>query len=148
MALSVAKHVYKQLSGNASLTDIVGERIYPGNVDGTPAFPFVVFDVETGEPDYTKDGDVTDHHTVTVYVLARHYMNELLPAAEAVRQALELQLASYPDYEVTEATLGSAVNGWDETLQSQTYTLTFSLTTETPVPVSCADGNEDNPEIV
>lgn len=148
MALSVAKHVYKQLSGSASLTDIVGERIYPVNVEGAPAFPFVVFDTQTGEPDYTKDGDVTDHHTVTCYVMARNYMDELLPAAEAVRTALELQLASYPDYEVTEATMESAIDGWEDALQCFTYTLTFSLTTETPVSVSCADGNEDNPENV
>jgi len=145
MALSVTKHIYKQLSESTALTSIVGTRIYPVNIpNGTPAFPFVVFDTQTGQPDYTKDGLSSDSHSVTVYVLARDYMSELLPAAEAVRSALELVAAEYPTFVVTECTLDSAVDGWDDTLQCYLYTLTFAITTENVPPL---EEDDDTPPL-
>lgn len=134
MALSVTKHIYKQLSESEALTSIVGDRIYPTNIlHGAPAFPFVVFDTQTGAPEYDKDGIVTDNHTITVYIVAREYMTELLPAAEAVRSALELVTAEYDTFSVISSMFEGGFDGWDEVLQSLAYTLTFSVETESNV---------------
>lgn len=129
MSLRIAQHIYQRLTDREDLMQLTEGRIDPVRVDGDK-WPAIIFDTQTGEPDYTKDGVASDTHTVTVYCMARQYMTELLPMAEAVREALELQEAEYEGFEVTECTMLGAEDDWNDALGVYQYTLMFSMTSE------------------
>ena len=54
-SLKVGKEIYSHLKENKSLTDIVGNKIYPIIVEKDTNYPFIVYKRSNVIPDYTKD---------------------------------------------------------------------------------------------
>ena len=50
------KQLYNFLSNEATITAIVGDRIYPQRVPTSDALPYLVFDIVGREVDYQQDG--------------------------------------------------------------------------------------------
>lgn len=128
MSLSIGRHVSAKLKQNEELTAIVGTRIFPVIMPQGTAFPFVEFETQTGNPEYTKDGVAGDYHTIVVNCVAKSY-EQSLDMAEAVREALELEVDEYDTFKVTDCRFDGCEDDYIPELDAFCATLTFSAET-------------------
>ena len=120
-SLKVGKEIYSHLKENKSLTDIVGNKIYPIIVEKDTNYPFIVYKRSNVIPDYTKDYHFKDYVIVDIICVSNHYV-ESVEIATLVRESLEDK--KYGD--INSIRLESA----DEDFIDDAYiqTLTFNLT--------------------
>ena len=120
-SLKVGKEIYSILSKNKSLTDIVGNKIYPIIVEKDTNYPFIVYKRSNVIPDYTKDYHFKDFVIVDIICVSNHYV-ESVEIATLVRESLEDK--KYGDI------VSIKLEGADEDFIDDAYiqTLTFNLT--------------------
>ena len=120
-SLKVGKEIYSHLKENKSLTDIVGNKIYPIIVEKDTNYPFIVYKRSNVIPDYTKDYHFKDDVIVDIICVSNHYV-ESVEIATLVRESLEDK--KYGD--IVSIRLESA----DEDFVDDAYiqTLSFNLT--------------------
>ena len=120
-SLKVGKEIYSILSKNKSLTDIVGNKIYPIIVEKDTNYPFIVYKRSNVIPDYTKDYHFKDDVIVDIICVSNHYV-ESVEIATLVRESLEDK--KYGDI------VSIKLEGADEDFIDDAYiqTLTFNLT--------------------
>ena len=120
-SLKVGKEIYSHLKENKSLTDIVGNKIYPIIVEKDTNYPFIVYKRSNVIPEYTKDYHFKDFVIVDIICVSNHYV-ESVEIATLVRESLEDK--KYGD--IVSIRLESA----DEDFIDDAYiqTLTFNLT--------------------
>ena len=87
-SLEVGKEIYSILSKNKSLTDKVGNKIYPIIVEKDTNYPFIVYKRSNVIPDYTKDYHFKDYVIVDIICVSNHYV-ESVEIATLVRESLE-----------------------------------------------------------
>ena len=87
-SLKVGKEIYSHLKENKSLTDIVGNKIYPIIVEKDTNYPFIVYKRSNVIPDYTKDYHFKDDVIVDIICVSNHYV-ESVEIASLVRESLE-----------------------------------------------------------
>ena len=87
-SLKVGKEIYSHLKENKSLTDIVGNKIYPIIVEKDTNYPFIVYKRSNVIPDYTKDYHFKDDVIVDIICVSNHYV-ESVEIATLVRESLE-----------------------------------------------------------
>lgn len=79
------------LKANTSLMALVdGDNIFPYVVNEKTKFPFLVYNIESKDPDYTKDGWAGDICNFSVISVSDDYANLQLIVAQ-VREAIELE---------------------------------------------------------
>lgn len=120
-SLEVGKEIYSILSKNKSLTDKVGNKIYPIIVEKDTNYPFIVYKRSNVIPDYTKDYHFKDDVIVDIICVSNHYV-ESVEIATLVRESLEDK--KYGDI------VSIRLEGADEDFIDDAYiqTLTFNLT--------------------
>lgn len=120
-SLEVGKEIYSILSKNKSLTDKVGNKIYPIIVEKDTNYPFIVYKRSNVIPDYTKDYHFKDDVIVDIICVSNHYV-ESVEIATLVRESLEDKRIG----DINSIRLESA----DEDFIDDAYiqTLTFNLT--------------------
>ena len=120
-SLKVGKEIYSHLKENKSLTDIVGNKIYPIIVEKDTNYPFIVYKRSNVIPDYTKDYHFKDDVIVDIICVSNHYV-ESVEIASLVRESLEDKRIG----DINSIRLESA----DEYFIDDAYiqTLTFNLT--------------------
>ena len=120
-SLKVGKEIYSHLKENKSLTDIVGNKIYPIIVEKDTNYPFIVYKRSNVIPDYTKDYHFKDYVIVDIICVSNHYV-ESVEIATLVRESLEDK--KYGDI------VSIRLEGADEDFIDDAYiqTLTFNLT--------------------
>lgn len=120
-SLKVGKEIYSYLKENKSLTDIVGNKIYPIIVEKDTNYPFIVYKRSNVIPDYTKDYHFKDDVIVDIICVSNHYV-ESVEIATLVRESLEDK--KYGDI------VSIRLEGADEDFVDDAYiqTLTFNLT--------------------
>ena len=120
-SLKVGKEIYSHLKENKSLTDIVGNKIYPIIVEKDTNYPFIVYKRSNVIPDYTKDYHFKDYVIVDIICVSNHYV-ESVEIASLVRESLEDKRIG----DINSIRLESA----DEDFVDDAYiqTLTFNLT--------------------
>lgn len=120
-SLKVGKEIYSHLKENKSLTDIVGNKIYPIIVEKDTNYPFIVYKRSNVIPDYTKDYHFKDYVIVDIICVSNHYV-ESVEIASLVRESLEDKRIG----DINSIRLESA----DEDFIDDAYiqTLTFNLT--------------------
>lgn len=120
-SLKVGKEIYSHLKENKSLTDIVGNKIYPIIVEKDTNYPFIVYKRSNVIPDYTKDYHFKDYVIVDIICVSNHYV-ESVEIATLVRESLEDKRIG----DINSIRLESA----DEDFIDDAYiqTLTFNLT--------------------
>ena len=87
-SLKVGKEIYSHLKENKSLTDKVGNKIYPIIVEKDTNYPFIVYKRSNVIPDYTKDYHFKDYVIVDIICVSNHYV-ESVEIASLVRESLE-----------------------------------------------------------
>ena len=123
MSLSISKYTFSKLSESESLTQLVGDRIYPISTKNATSFPFVLYKRSALTPAYTKDRYASgDSVTIEVIAASYNYSNSV-EVIEAARKALEGKRGKYDDFKVTGAKLIAA----DETFIQR---LTFEIETD------------------
>ena len=120
-SLKVGKEIYSHLKENKSLTDIIGNKIYPIIVEKDTNYPFIVYKRSNVIPDYTKDYHFKDYVIVDIICVSNHYV-ESVEIASLVRESLEDKRIG----DINSIRLESA----DEDFVDDAYiqTLTFNLT--------------------
>ena len=120
-SLEVGKEIYSILSKNKSLTDKVGNKIYPIIVEKDTNYPFIVYKRSNVIPDYTKDYHFKDDVIVDIICVSNHYV-ESVEIATLVRESLE-------DKRIGDI-ISIKLEGADEDFIDDAYiqTLTFNLT--------------------
>ena len=120
-SLKVGKEIYSHLKENKSLTDIVGNKIYPIIVEKDTNYPFIVYKRSNVIPEYTKDYHFKDYVIVDIICVSNHYV-ESVEIASLVRESLEDKRIG----DINSIRLESA----DEDFIDDAYiqTLTFNLT--------------------
>ena len=93
-AISVNKYIYRLLTEDAGLSNIVGNKIYPLIAEETTTFPFVIFKRTNLTANYTKDGCSGDEVEFSVSVAAQDYFTTV-EVMEKVRSILELHRDNY-----------------------------------------------------
>lgn len=140
MSLLIGRHVYWTLANDADVAELTEGRIYPLAAEqGISGRAWCTFEVQTTEPEYTKDGLVCDNHLVTVNCVSPTY-DEAIDLAEAVRRALDQNVVRYPEegFGISDASLRGGVEDYDKD-QGFVVTLTFDIESE---PVTASE--EDN----
>jgi len=100
MSISVGIAVYNILSTDtgtttsSGVTDYVGAKIYPIFAPDKTLAPFIVYDIKSVKPTYTKDRILYDEDTVIVYIVASDYGDGVL-TTDAVRNALDSKVGTF-----------------------------------------------------
>ncbi len=85
----IGKAIYSLLTADATVSGIVGTKVYPYLAVEDIAYPYIVYTEEALEPTDTKDG-VSELDTVTVQIeLYSETLTELNTLADAVRTELD-----------------------------------------------------------
>lgn len=86
--ISVLKSVYKLLVANEDLVAIVKNRMYPIIANENTTFPFITYQRDSINTEYTKDGKYCDNINISINIAATTY-NQSIEIAELVRTAVE-----------------------------------------------------------
>lgn len=87
-SISVNKRVYKILTSDKKLKEMVNGNIYPLVADESVKYPFVIFTKESANGEYSKDMLMYDNATLSVAIAANNYF-QTVDIAERVRALLE-----------------------------------------------------------
>lgn len=93
-AISVNKYIYKLLSEDAELNELVNSAIYPLIAEESTSFPFIIFRRTNLVTSYSKDGCAGDEVEFAVQVAAQDYFTTV-EIMERVRKILELHRDNY-----------------------------------------------------
>ncbi len=80
--IEIGKTIYTLLSANASLTNLIGNKIYPLVIPADEQLPVVVYERQ-GNNDSTKDGGAVNNINFDITILSENY-------AEAIRIAVTI----------------------------------------------------------
>jgi len=87
-SIKVGKEIYSLLNGNADLTALVSNKIYPIIVEKDTTYPFIVYKRSSIIPTYTKDFHLNDEVIVDIVCVSNSY-TESINVAGLVRNTLE-----------------------------------------------------------
>lgn len=88
--LSVLESVYTLLKKNTDLTNKIQDRMFPLIAKENTKNPFIVYQRESLEVNYCKDGIGNENTTVSINIVCDTY-TESVELAEIVRKSLELK---------------------------------------------------------
>jgi len=87
--MDIGKAIYKILNDNIAVSSMVGTRIAPNVMKQTSAFPFIVYDVSSDEPEGQKDSvALLDTANIMVSAYCKTY-SEASKLANYIRTALD-----------------------------------------------------------
>ena len=127
--MNIGKAVYGILSGTTAVTDIVGTKIFPEIAEQETAVPFVVYQVQSVQPEDTHDGpSKLDEVRVEVLCYDDAY-NGAADLASAVRGALDRVRGTYNGVNVESVQFNDVdfEIEYDPRRYSQVLTFTFRI---------------------
>lgn len=102
MSILIGLHIARALRKNQKVLERVEDRIFPLIVPaGVDKFPFIVYDMNGGSGDKTKDGTVDDAASVQVSIVAKTH-TEAISIGNEVRYALDGYCPTYDEFKVTQ----------------------------------------------
>lgn len=93
-SISVIKHIFRILSSDKTLNEIVGTKIFPIVADDDVKFPYIILERTSITPYTYKGGVGYDKATFQIKIADSDYINTI-NIAEKVRELLELRTSSY-----------------------------------------------------
>lgn len=129
MSVLIGLHIQERLSKNKKVTEKVGDRIFPiVATQGSPAYPFIIFDSSVSVADETKDGCSDEIASVVVSIFGKSY-GEALHIAHAVKKDLEHSEIGYQDFEVVESAFIRSEEDYNDELAAYIINLNFEFIT-------------------
>lgn len=126
-SILISKAIYKCLSENTALTDVVGSGIYPLSVDADVKFPFIVFRRSAIEPVSTKCGFAEDIVNFDVAVASLSYFQSLELANE-IRVTFEKSNIYSCDLHLEDVTLTDISESYEDNCFIQRLSFKCSVT--------------------
>ena len=127
--MNIGKAIYGILSGTTAVTDIVGTKIFPEIAEQETAVPFVIYQVQSVQPEDTHDGpSKLDEVRVEVLCYDDAY-NGAADLASAVRGALDRVRGTYNGVNVESVQFNDVdfEIEYDPRRYSQVLTFTFRV---------------------
>jgi len=127
--MNIGKAIYGILSGTTEVTDIVGTKIFPEIAEQETAVPFVIYQVQSVQPEDTHDGpSKLDEVRVEVLCYDDAY-NGAADLASAVRGALDRVRGTYNGVNVESVQFNDVdfEIEYDPRRYSQVLTFTFRI---------------------
>ena len=93
-SISVIKHIFRILSSDKTLNEMVGTKIFPIVADDDVKFPYIILERTSITPYTYKGGVGYDKVTFQIKIADSDYINTI-NIAEKVRELLELKTSSY-----------------------------------------------------
>lgn len=93
-SISVIKHIFRILSSDKTLNEMVGTKIFPIVADDDVKFPYIILERTSITPFTYKGGVGYDKATFQIKIADSDYINTI-NIAEKVRELLELKTSSY-----------------------------------------------------
>jgi hypothetical protein len=127
--MNIGKAIYGILSGTTAVTDIVGTKIFPEIAEQETAVPFVIYQVQSVQPEDTHDGpSKLDEVRVEVLCYDDAY-NGAADLASAVRGALDRVRGTYNGVNVESVQFNDVdfEIEYDPRRYSQVLTFTFRI---------------------
>lgn len=93
-SISVIKHIFRILSSDKTLNEMVGTKIFPIVADDDVKFPYIILERTSITPFTYKGGVAYDKATFQIKIADSDYINTI-NIAEKVRELLELKTSSY-----------------------------------------------------
>lgn len=94
-SISVIKHIFRILSSDKTLNELVGTKIFPIVADDDDVkFPYIILERTSITPFTYKGGVGYDKATFQIKIADSDYINTI-NIAEKVRELLELKTSSY-----------------------------------------------------
>ena len=93
-SISVIKHIFRILSSDKTLNEMVGTKIFPIVADDDVKFPYIILERTSITPYPYKGGVGYDKATFQIKIADSDYINTI-NIAEKVRELLELKTSSY-----------------------------------------------------
>ena len=129
MSLLIGLHIQERLSRNPSVTTKVADRIYPIVArQGSPSYPFIIFDTSVGGGETSKDGELDESASVNVAIFSKSY-GEAIHLANAVKKDLQNSEAEYSEFEVEESRFLRSEEDYDDDLSAYIINLNFEFIT-------------------
>lgn len=119
--ISIGKLIYNTIT---NVPNLVGLAIYPIVAPEKTELPFIVFERDSVNPLYTKDGLVGNETGVTIYVLSNDY-TQSVDFADKVRLAFERKKISYSGITVNGCDLISCDEAFNDYAYIQKLTFQF-----------------------
>lgn len=93
-SISVIKHIFRILSSDKTLNEMVGTKIFPIVADDDVKFPYIILERTSITPYTYKGGVGYDKVTFQIKIADSDYINTI-NIAEKVRELLELKTSNY-----------------------------------------------------
>lgn len=125
-SLSIGKTLYRLLTKNQELKELVKGQIYPLLANESTTFPFIVYSRSDLSPQYAKGGLYEDEVTVTIIAVSNNY-EQSIEVAQEVRNALAF--SKYKDEKTSLEITANALLSVSEDTQDDSYlqTLTYKF---------------------
>jgi hypothetical protein len=127
--MNAGKAVYGILSANSGVTDIVSTRIFPEIAEQEAATPFIVYQLQSVDPDDTHDGPSKLDEVRFEFICYADSYNQAADLGEKVRGALDRVSGTYNGVNVESVQFNDVdVNiEYDPRRYSQVLTFTFRI---------------------
>lgn len=125
-SLSIGKTLYRLLTKNQELKELVKGQVYPLLANESTTFPFIVYSRSDLSPQYAKGGLYEDEVTVTIIAVSNNY-EQSIEVAQEVRNALAF--SKYKDEKTSLEITANALLSVSEDTQDDSYlqTLTYKF---------------------
>jgi hypothetical protein len=124
----IGKTIKSLLSGDSTLTALVGTKIFPYVMNEDTSLPAVVYSIDSLSPEYNKGGWALDSIDFTIHSFSDNY-DELQSVIVAVRAALELKRTGAGTEDINRIYLTSQDEGFDNEAGAFFNKLTFRVIT-------------------
>lgn len=126
-SLKIGKAIYSHLSSDATITETLGDRIYPIIVQNpdTPK-PYAVFTRLDVKPGYTKDGLSEEEVRYSIMVVSDEY-GEGCDIATDIRKSLEMKHGTIGGIRISDIRIDSVSEDYDYNSFLQTIDFIITL---------------------
>ena len=114
----IGNSIYSLLSGQSSLTDLIGTQIYPVQAPQGKKDPMVIFGITEQTPQHSKDRtSPEDWYEFEVIAYAKDY-DLMQNIQKQVRVALDGKSGTIASNEVSQISFMNYEDGWEEDRES------------------------------
>lgn len=124
--IQIGKVINALLNADRSLSEMIGNRVFPiVSKEGTQ-YPFVVYRRNSVTPTYCKDGLASETASVDIVIASNTYTNSI-EVADRVRAAIDKRACVFQDTTVTNIEMTTAEEDFVDDTYIQTLNFNFTI---------------------
>lgn len=124
--IQIGKVINALLNADRSLSEMIGNRVFPiVSKEGTQ-YPFVVYRRNSVTPTYCKDGLASETASVDIVIASNTYTNSI-EVADRVRAAIDKRACVFQDTTVSNIEMTTAEEDFVDDTYIQTLNFNFTI---------------------